>query len=99
MRYLGSQEVNDPGNPEGKVVCYQARFWAKVGVFGQKPVQIPSQTPVPISGQKPFQFNPERNYVEDIIGWSCFAVEEVTAALAWQTVNVLEQLLALSVEK
>jgi hypothetical protein len=37
--------------------------------------------------------------MEDVTGWRCFAVEEVRAALACQTVNGLEQLLALAVEK
>ena len=55
-------------------------------------------THVPESGQTPFQSDTERNYMEDVTGWRCFAVEEVRAALACQTVNVLEQLLALAVE-
>jgi len=29
MRYLGAQEVHDPGDPEGRVY-YQTRFWARV---------------------------------------------------------------------
>jgi ADP-ribose pyrophosphatase YjhB (NUDIX family) len=28
--YLGSQRVEDPGNPEGLPVYYQARYWARV---------------------------------------------------------------------
>ena len=74
MRYLGAQEVNDPGNPEGKSIYYQVRFWAKV--------QLPEFTP---------QF--------EIIERRCFAMEEVRTTLACQTVNGLEQLLALAVEK
>jgi 8-oxo-dGTP pyrophosphatase MutT (NUDIX family) len=35
----------------------------------------------------------------EVIERRCFAPKEVKAALAWQTVNVLDQLLALSVEK
>ena len=67
--------------------------------FPQTPVRKFSQTHVPESGQTPFQSDPERNYMEDVTGWRCFAVEEVRAALACQTVNGLEQLLALAVEK
>lgn len=99
MRYLGAQEVSDPGNPDGKSIYYQARFWAKVRAFGQTPIQKSVQTPLPESGQTPFQADPERDYVEDVTGWRCFAMEEVRAALAWQTVNVLDQLLALTMEK
>jgi 8-oxo-dGTP pyrophosphatase MutT (NUDIX family) len=29
-QYLGSQRVEDPGNPEGLPVYYQARYWARV---------------------------------------------------------------------
>lgn len=35
----------------------------------------------------------------EVIERRCFAPKEVKAVLAWQTVNVLDQLLALSVEK
>lgn len=30
MRFLRSQEVIDPGNPEGQVIYYQVRYWAKI---------------------------------------------------------------------
>jgi len=73
MRYLGAQEVSDPDNPEGMVVYYQARFWAKVRLG---------------------EFTPQFEVIER----RCVAVEEVWEALIWQTVNVLEQLLVLSVE-
>lgn len=99
LRYLGAQEVRDPGNPEGKSIYFQVRFWAIIGAFGQTSVPKSAQTPVPKSGHTPFQADPERNYVEDVIGWRCFAIEEVRAGLAWQTVNVLDQLVALSYEK
>ncbi len=74
MRYLGPQEVNDPGNPEGKKVYFQGRFRANVRLREFKP-----------------QF--------EVIERRCFAMEEVRAALAWQTVNVLDQLLSLAVEE
>jgi 8-oxo-dGTP pyrophosphatase MutT (NUDIX family) len=74
MRYLGAQEVNDPDNPYGMKVYYQARFWAKVRLG---------------------EFKPQFEMIERV----CFAPKEVKAALAWQTVNVLDQLLSLAVEK
>lgn len=32
LRYLGSQEVHDPADPENKQIYYQTRFWARVNL-------------------------------------------------------------------
>lgn len=37
MRYLGAQKVHDPGDPDGRAVYYQTRFWAKVRLRDFKP--------------------------------------------------------------
>jgi len=32
MRFLGSQEVHDPGDPDNRPISYQTRFWARVNL-------------------------------------------------------------------
>ncbi len=37
LHYLGASEVKDAGNPEGLIINYQARFWARVRLDEFKP--------------------------------------------------------------